>query len=38
LACTMIKDFVENITGTREIYNKFSDEEKNVCGCFVNEI
>ena len=38
LACTMIKDFVENITGAREIYNKFSDEEKNVCGCFVNEI
>lgn len=36
LACTMIKDFVENITGAREIYNKFSDEEKNVCGCFVN--
>lgn len=38
LACTMIKDFVENITGAKEIYQKFSDEEKDACRYFMNEI
>lgn len=38
LACTMIKDFVENITGAKEIYQKFSDEEKDACNYFMNEI
>lgn len=35
LACRMIKDFSEGIDGAREIYQSFSDEEKEINKIFV---
>ena len=37
LACTMIKIFLENIAGAKEMYQNFSDEEKCIYNFFVSE-